>query len=90
LILDPHRKKIGEWLNAGPALTAVGVLTRLKARYPDRFTDNHLRTRQRVERARRAGQAKHVIRRGIAALEAAMATVIPLPSDGPARGSFRA
>ena len=89
MILDPHRKKIGEWLNAGPALTAVGVLTRLKARYPDRFTDN-LRTRHRVVRARRAGQAKHVIRRGIAALEAAMATVIPLPSDGPARGSFRA
>ena len=43
-MLDPHRGTIEEWLDAEPAITAVDVLARLKARDPDRFADAHLRT----------------------------------------------
>ena len=79
-MLDPHRGEIDRWLDVEPAITGVDVLARLKARYPDRFTDNHLRTTQRMVRSWRADQAKHIIRQGTAALEAAMANVTPPPS----------
>lgn len=78
-MLDPHRGEIDRWLDVEPAITGVDVLARLKARYPDRFTDNHLRTTQRMVRSWRADQAKHIIRQGTAALEAAMANVTPPP-----------
>lgn len=79
-MLDPHRDEINAWLDAEPAITAVDVLARLKAGYPDRFTDTHLRTTQRMVRTWRADQAKRIIRRGTAALESAMATVTSPPS----------
>jgi hypothetical protein len=49
-------------------MTAVDVLTRLKALHPDRFTDHHLRTTHRMVKAWRADQAKRMIRCGTAAL----------------------
>jgi hypothetical protein len=79
-MLDPHRVEIEGWLDAEPMITAVDVLTRLKARYPDSFTENHLRTAQRMVKAWRADQAKHIIHQGTAALQAAMGTVTPPPS----------
>jgi ribonuclease BN (tRNA processing enzyme) len=75
--LDPHRSEIDGWLDSEPAITAVEVLARLRARYPDRFTEKHLRSTQRLVKAWRADQAKRVIRCGTAALEATIATVAP-------------
>lgn len=74
-MLDPHRDEINGWLDAAPTITAVDVLARLKALHPDRFTDNHLRTAQRMVKAWRADQATRVISCGTAALEAAATTV---------------
>lgn len=75
--LDPHRSEIDGWLDSEPAITAVEVLARLRARHPDRFTEKHLRSTQKLVRAWRADQAKRVIRCGTAALEATIATVTP-------------
>ena len=98
-MLDPHRGAIDGWLDAEPAITAVEVLARLKARHPDRFTDVHLRTVQRAVKVWREEQAKRVIRCGTEVLGAvtAGAIVVPGPSpwahgDGPgteALGSIR-
>lgn len=80
-MLDSLRVEIDGWLDAEPAITAIDVLARLKARHPDRFTDNRLRTTRRVVKAWRADQASRVIRCGTAALEAATkaATAAPTP-----------
>jgi hypothetical protein len=64
-------------------LTAVDVLSRLKALDPHRFTDNHLRTTQRMVKAWRADQAKRVIRYGTAALSALVAADTAAPSPPP-------
>jgi hypothetical protein len=77
--LDPHRDEIDGWLDSEPAITAVQVLERLRARYPDRFAEKHLRTTQRLVRSWRADQAMRVIRSGTAALEATIAAVTPAP-----------
>jgi hypothetical protein len=82
-MLDPHRIEIDGWLDADPAMTAVDVLKRLKALHPDRFTDNHLRTTQRMVKARRADQAKRVIRCGTAALSALVAEDAAAPAPPP-------
>jgi hypothetical protein len=79
-MLDAHRGEIDVWLDAEPAITAVEVLARLRARHPDRFTEKHLRTAQRMVRAWRADQATRLIQSGTAALEAAMATAAPAPA----------
>ncbi|WP_297971624.1 ISNCY family transposase [uncultured Amaricoccus sp.] len=79
-MLDAHRCEIDLWLDAEPEITAVEVLARLRARHPDRFTEKHLRTVQRMVRAWRADQATRLIRSGTAALEAAMATAAPTPA----------
>ena len=67
-MLDRHRVEIDAWLEAEPAMTAVHVLKRLEALHPDRFTDRHLRTTQRMVKAWRVDQAKRMLRRGITAL----------------------
>jgi hypothetical protein len=78
--LDPHRSEIDGWLDSEPAITAVEVPARLRARYPDRFTEKHLRSTQRLVKAWRADQAMRVIRSGTATLEATIATVTPARS----------
>jgi hypothetical protein len=60
--LDPHHSEIDGWLDSEPTITAVEVLARLRARYPDRFTEKHLRSTQTLVRAWRADQAKRIIR----------------------------
>ena len=67
-MLDPHRADIEAWLDAQAALTGIEVLARLKERHPDRFTDNHLRTVQRMVKAWRALEAKKIIHSATAAL----------------------
>ncbi len=67
-LLDPHRADIEDWLEAQPAMTAVEVLARLKQLHPDRFTDNHLRTVQRMVKSWRALEAKKIIHSATAAL----------------------
>jgi hypothetical protein len=67
-MLDPHRADIEAWLEAQPAMTAVEVLARLKQRHPDRFTDRHLRTAQRMVKAWRALEARKIIHSATAAL----------------------
>lgn len=67
-MLDPHRADIEAWLAAQPAMTAVEVLSRLKQRHPDRFSDNHLRTIQRMVKLWRALEAAKIIRSATAAL----------------------
>lgn len=54
---DPYRAEIIAWLDAKPVLTAVDVLTRLMALQPGRFTENHIRTIQRMVEFWRADQA---------------------------------
>ena len=81
-MLDPHRAEIETWLEARPEMTAVAVLTRLRARHPDRFADVHLRTVQRAVKVWREQQARRVIRRGTEVLVAVptTATAAPRPS----------
>ena len=67
-MLDPHRADIEGWLEVQPAMTAVEVLARLKQHHPDRFTDNHLRTIQRMVKSWRALEAKKIIHSTTAAL----------------------
>jgi hypothetical protein len=82
-MLDPHRDEIGAWLDDQPAMTAVDVPGRLKARHPDRFTDDHLRTAQRLVKAWRADQATRIIRCGTASLEAPGTNGITAPAPPP-------
>jgi hypothetical protein len=79
-MLDPQSAEIAVWLDAEPALTAIDILARLKARDPDRFAHHRLRTVQRLVKVRRTNQAKRVMRCGTAALEAAIAADIVAPS----------
>ena len=62
--VDPRRDEISCWPDANPTIIAVDVLTRLKALYPDRFTDSHLRKAQRLVEAWRADRATRVVRSG--------------------------
>ncbi len=75
-MLDPHRADIEAWLEAQPALTGIEVRARLKQRHPDRFTDNHLRTVQRMVKAWRALEARKIIR-------SATASLVLSPIQGP-------
>jgi hypothetical protein len=80
-MLHSHRAEIEAWLEADPAMTAVDVLTTLEALDPDRFTDHHLRTTQRMVKTWRADQAKRMIRCATAELTIVVdgGTVAPPP-----------
>lgn len=69
-MLDGVQAEIRTWLDADPTISALEVLTRLKANDPERFTDRHLRTVQRCVKAWRGDQARRIILEGTAAIVA--------------------
>jgi hypothetical protein len=60
-MLDDVHDQILAWLDREPAISAAAILERLKAAYPERFTDNHLRTIQRAVKGWRGQQARRII-----------------------------
>ena len=60
-MLDAVRDQLLAWLEAQPALSAVGALGLLRGLHPDRFGADHLRTVQRFMKVRRATMAREVL-----------------------------
>jgi hypothetical protein len=60
-MLDDLQDQIRAWLDHDPTISALEVLTRLKAAHAERFTDKHLRTVQRAVKAWRRHQARRII-----------------------------
>jgi hypothetical protein len=71
-MLDDVQDQIRAWLDAEPAISAAGVLARLKTADPQRFTDKHLRTVQRCVRIWRGAQARRIIAEGAAVIAPAI------------------
>jgi hypothetical protein len=60
-MLDDLRDCMAAWLDREPTISAVDILTRLKAAHPERFSDKHLRTVQRAVKAWRGEQAHRIV-----------------------------
>ena len=69
-MLDDVQDQIQAWLDREPAISALEVLTRLKATHSDRFTDQHLRTVQRAVKVWRGQQARRIVMASSVALSA--------------------
>ena len=69
-MLDEVQDQIQAWLDREPAISALEVLTRLKATHSDRFTDQHLRTVQRAVKVWRGQQARRIVMASSVALSA--------------------
>lgn len=86
-MLDDVHDQILAWLNREPATSAASILARLKVAYPERFTDNHLRTLQRAVKVWRGQQARRIILESSTVIgSAAHATqptdlIVPPPRD---------
>ncbi len=61
---EPFETRIKEWLNEEPALSAAGVLQRLKEIDPERFKERNLRMVQRLVKAWRMEMAGLIILEG--------------------------
>ena len=60
-MLDTVRDQQLAWLEAQHALATMAALERLRVRYPNRFTADHLRTVQRFMKVRRLTMAREVL-----------------------------
>jgi hypothetical protein len=71
-MLDDLNSQMRSWLSEQPGLTAVQILTRLKAMHPDRFTDKQARTVQRAVKRWRAREARRIVIESAAAISAGL------------------
>jgi hypothetical protein len=67
-MLDDVQDQLRAWLGEQPDVTAVEVLARLEAMYPDRLMEKHLRTIQRAVKDGRAQAARRIIVDSVAAV----------------------
>jgi hypothetical protein len=92
-MLDAVRDQIRAWIDSEPGISALEVLSRLKAAQPETFTDKHLRTVQRAVKAWRGQQARRIIVESSIAMSAAVRDPLdtdrhsPPPPDPHPRGS---
>jgi hypothetical protein len=79
-MLDEVRDQIQAWLDREPALSAVGILGRLKTADAARFADKHLRTVQRAVKVWRGQQARRILAESAAVIVPEIrAADLPLP-----------
>jgi hypothetical protein len=75
-MLDDVRDRMTAWLDCEPSISAVDILTRLKAAHSERFCDQHLRTVQRAVKAWRGQQARRIVMASSTAVAAGLRNAV--------------